>query len=458
MSNTYTESNTNCSRAEQKNERIRKKSQRIAEKSKKISERNAHTYRFFTESQAEPDPIDAPDGETVKVVSVKSAGAARARSGFGAAAILSAVSILLLIAMTSALMLGLFPSGEKSIVYIPTSNNGDVVNGGASSETITKAMSSVVVVSAETANGMSTGSGFVVAVSEDKSYDYIATNYHVVADSDEIYVRLCESGDYVEAALVGYSFEDDIAVLKIASSGLSPLTIANYQSCRVGDTVYAIGTPEGENFAWSVTHGTISTVDRILWMYDDNGELEKTMRVLQTDTPVNPGNSGGPLINALGEVVGIISMKLGESEGLGFALPIDGAVEIISAIISTGSAGSVESSISNQRAFLGISCVSVKEGRWYKLLSDRITESDAINGSFCADASGVYVLSVSVGSAVYGKLEKGDIITEINGSKIYNLVQLSNILFDLKIGDKISLTYCRDGQYHSVSVALGGQP
>lgn len=449
MSNTY-KSNTS-SRTEQKNERIRKKSEHIAEKSKKISERNAHTYRFFTEPQAEPEIVD----NAVSVAPLKSTGA---KSGFGAAAILSAISILLLIAMTSALMLGLFPSGEKSIVYIPTSNNSDVVDGSASPDTISKVKNSVVVVSAETANGTSTGSGFIVGVSEDKSYDYVATNYHVVADASEIYVRLYEAGDYVIATLVGYSFEDDIAVLQIASSGISPLTLANYETCRAGDVVYAIGTPEGENFAWTVTHGIISTVDRILWMYDDQGNLEKTVRVLQTDTPVNPGNSGGPLINARGEVVGIISMKLGESEGMGFALPIDGALEIISAIIATGSADGVDSSISNERAFLGITCVGVKEGRWYKLLSDRITESDAINGSFRADASGVYVLSVSVGSAVYGKLEKGDIITEINGSKIYNLAQLSNILYDLKVGDEITLTYCRNGQYNTASIQLGKQP
>lgn len=453
MSNTYN-SNTS-SRIEQKNERIRKKSEHIAAKSKRISDRNAHTYHFFTEPQAEP--VDSAASEAVNVASAKNASDKKANRGFGAAAILSAISILLLIAMTSALLLGLFPSSEKSIVYIPTSNNSDAIDGSASPDTINKAMNSVVVVSAELANGTSTGAGFIVGVSEDKSYDYIATNYHVVADSSEIYVRLYETGDYVTASLVGYSFEDDIAVLKIAASGLSPLTVANYQSCRIGDTVYAIGTPEGENFAWSVTHGTISTVDRILWMYDDNGELEKTMRVLQTDTPVNPGNSGGPLINALGEVVGIISMKLGESEGMGFALPIDGAIEIISAIIATGSADGIESTISRDRAFLGITCVSVAEGHWYKLLSDRITESDEANGSFCADASGVYVMSASVGSAVYGKLEKGDIITEINGFKIYNLAQLSNILYDLKVGDEIALTYCRGGQYHSVSVTLGGQ-
>ncbi|MBQ3013211.1 MAG: serine protease [Clostridia bacterium] len=454
MSNTY--KSNSSSRTEQKNERIRKKSERISAKGKKISERNAHTYQFFAEPQVEVEPTDhtVEDTSAVKTVRVIKA---RSNNGFGAAAILSAISILLLIAMTSALMLGLFPSPEKSIVFIPTSTNNDVIDGDASPDTISKAMSSVVVVSAELASGTSTGSGFIVGVSEDKSYDYVATNYHVVADASEIYVRLYETGDYVLASLVGYSFEDDIAVLKIASSGLSPLTLANYATCRAGDKVYAMGTPEGENFSWTVTQGIISAVDRILWIYDDNENLEKTMRVLQTDTPVNPGNSGGPLINARGEVVGIVSMKLGESEGVGFALPIDGAIEIIWAIIATGSADGIESSISNERAFLGITCVGVKEGHWYKISSDKITESDAINGSFRAKASGVYVLSVSVGSAVYGKLEKGDIITAINGSKIYNLAQLSNILYDFKIGDEITLTYHRGGQYHSVSVTLGGQ-
>lgn len=455
MSNTNN-THDNKSRVEQKNERIRKKSERIAAKSKAISERNAHAYKLFGTSQGEVESTDhmveeMPAVKVVRVVKTKS------KSGFGAAAILSAISILLLISLTTGLMLGLFPSGEKKIVYIPTSNNAEVEDGDASPDTLSRAMSSVVVVSAELASGTSTGTGFIVAVSEDKSFDYIATNYHVVADAKEIYVRLYESGDYVIATLVGYSFEDDIAVLKIAASGLSPLTVANYGSCRAGDAVYAIGTPEGENFSWTVTHGIISAVDRILWMYDENNNLEKTMRVLQTDTPVNPGNSGGPLINAVGEVVGIISMKLDESEGVGFALPIDGALEIISAIIATGSADGIESTISRDRAFLGITCVSVTEGRWYKLSSDKIVESDKAHGSFCAEASGVYVISVSIGSAAYGKLEKGDIVTEINGCKIYNLNQLSNILYDLKIGDEIAITYCRDGQYDTASLTLGGQ-
>ena len=455
MSNTNN-TRDNCSRIEQKNERIRKKSQRIAAKSRAISEKNAHAYPTFADPQTEAEVCEQAieKAGNVKVVRVVKT---RSRSGFGAAAVLSAISILLLISLTAALMLGLFPSGEKEVVYIPTSNGAEIGDGHASPDTVSRAMSSVVVVSAELANGTSTGTGFIVALSEDESFDYVATNYHVVADAKNIYVRLYESGDYVEAALVGYSAEDDIAVLKIAASGLSALTVANYDSCRAGDVVYAIGTPEGENFSWTVTHGIISAVDRILWLYDDKNNLEGTMRVIQTDTPVNPGNSGGPLINAAGEVVGIISMKLEENEGVGFALPIDGAIEIISAIIATGSADGIESTISRDRAFLGITCVSVTEGHWYKLSLDKIIESDKVNGSFCADASGVYVISVSLGSAAYGRLEKGDIVTEINGCKIYNLNQLSNILYDLKIGDEIAITYCRDGQYGTVTVALGGQ-
>ena len=426
---------------------------RIAAKSRAISERNARTYHLYTKLDSEPSER-LPDEEVVDAS--KGSRTAKTKSGFGAAAILSAISIILLVALAVALMLGLFPSGEKSIVFIPTSNNNATVEGNASSDTLTEALRSVVVVSAELTSGSSTGSGFAVAVSEDKTYDYIATNYHVVANAKEIYVRLYE-GDYVEATLVGYSSEDDIAVLKIDSHGLTPLTLADYGTCRLGDIVYALGTPEGENFAWTVTQGTISAVDRILWIEDENKNLQKTMRVLQTDTPVNHGNSGGPLINARGEVLGIVSMKLEENEGMGFALPIDGAIEIISAIIATGSADGVTSSISNDRALLGISCASVKEGRWYKLFSGNITESNAASGSFRADASGVYVISVSSGSAASGKLEKGDIITEINGARIYNLSQLSNILYDLKVGDKISLTYRRAGQEYTVSITMSSK-
>lgn len=473
MNSTNTESITagpasRASRVEQKNERIRKKSERIAAKSKSIADRNARLYLHKTSPDAAdrvdslPSSIPCEDDEPKLCKHHKNKKSPKVKNNvspsFGVAAILSSTAIILLVSLAVGMIFDLIPTGKKDLAYINISNNSSTHEGEyADSSTLVSAMSSVVVVSADSSAGASTGAGFLVATSQDASCDYIATNYHVVADMDNIYVRLYESGSYIVASLVGFSVEDDIAVLKIARSGLLPMTIAKYDTCRVGDAVYAIGTPEGENFSWSVTQGIISTVDRILWMYDEDGSLKKTMRVLQTDTPVNPGNSGGPLINAAGEVVGIISMKLGESEGMGFALPIDGAIEIISAIIATGSADGVQSTISNPRGLLGISCVTVAEGRWYKLFSDRIAESDAVNGTFCAKASGVYVLSTQASSAAHGKLKAGDIITEINGARIYNLNQLSNVIFDLTVGDKVTITYCRNGKYDSVTITLGAQ-
>ena len=473
MSNTNTESTTHnveprSANTLQRSERIRKKSLRIAEKSKKISERNALLYPSFAQSTVEdaPDEAVAP-GSTEQENKPTAKKTRRERLsnskkhdgiGFSVSAILSAVAIILLVSLAVGLIFDLIPSGRRELAFINISDSNDTHEGEyADSSTLTKAMSSVVVVSATSPTGASTGAGFIVSVSEDGNCDYIATNYHVVANMENIHVRLYESGDYVEATLVGFSEEDDIAVLKTARSGLPALTMANYKTCRIGDAVYAIGTPEGENFSWSVTQGIISAIDRILWDFDDNGTLEKTMRVLQTDTPVNPGNSGGPLINAAGEVVGIVTLKLGESEGMGFALPIDGAIEIISAIIEVGSADNIQSTISNKRGLLGITCVGVTEGHWYKLFSDKITESDAINGSFRADASGVYVMSVQANTAAHGKLKAGDIITEINGMRIHNLAQLSNIIYNMKVGDEVTLTYCRGGKYYSAAFTLGGQ-
>lgn len=471
MSNTNTESalhnaEPRSASTHQKSERIRKKSQQIAEKSKRISERNALLYPSFAQSAVEDAPAETVSSETLeheeKPIAKKTRRArpdnGRCFDGFGISAVLSAVAIILLVSLAVGLIFDLIPTGRSDLAFINVSNSNDTHEGEyATSSTLTKAMSSVVVVSATSATSTSTGAGFIVAVSEDGDCDYVATNYHVVANMENIYVRLYESGDYVKAELVGFSEEDDIAVLKTARSGLPALTIANYKTCRIGDAVYAIGTPAGENFSWSVTQGIISAIDRILWDFDDNGTLEKTTRVLQTDTPVNPGNSGGPLINAKGEVVGIITLKLGESEGMGFALPIDGAIEIISAIIKTGNANGVNSTISGKRGLLGITCVGVTEGHWYKLFPDKIAESDAINGSFRADVSGVYVMSTQANSAAHGKLKAGDIITEINGIRIHNLAQLSNIIYDMKVGEEVTLTYYRNGKYFSASFTLGGQ-
>ncbi len=214
---------------------------------------------------------------------------------------------------------------------------------------VEQAKHSVVVIEISTESGSGTGTGIIMTTD-----GYIATNHHVVDGATQIRVTFYD-GTYAYATLVGSSEMDDLAVIKVGKSGLRAATFAYSEDCYVGQTVYAIGTPAGPQFAWTTTKGIISYKDREVKMYADDGTLQKKLRLLQTDANVNPGNSGGPLINTKGEVVGVVSMKLSEGyEGIGFAIPSDGAVEILEAIMKYGNADSINSSVSHKRPMLGI--------------------------------------------------------------------------------------------------------
>ena len=167
--------------------------------------------------------------------------------------------------------------------------------------------------------GAAAGSGFVIS-----SDGYIVTNYHVIKDATSIRVAFVDGQTY-DAKLVGGEAENDVAVLKIEATGLHALTLGDSDSLVVGEPVYTIGNPLGE-LTWSLTDGLVSAKDRSVTTSEG-----QTMNMLQTNTAINSGNSGGPLFNAYGEVVGITSAKLssnGDSseasiEGLGFAIPIN---------------------------------------------------------------------------------------------------------------------------------------
>ena len=257
------------------------------------------------------------------------------------AKLLSAVSILLLVTLTALLMLGVIPTDNR-VVFVQVSNLGPVgtAPGDASSELIEEFKNSVVVITVKTKTGGATGSGIIMT--ED---GYIATNYHVVDDATEINITLYNSDEKIPARLMGYSERDDIAVLKANLEDARPATFARSEDCRVGERVYSVGAPEGEEFGWTVTQGIISSPLREIKIYDEEYILEKKMYLLQTDAAVNPGNSGGPLINARGEVVGIITLKRSDSAGIGFALPSSASLELIEAIIEKGSIEGIDSQI-----------------------------------------------------------------------------------------------------------------
>lgn len=172
------------------------------------------------------------------------------------------------------------------------------------------------------------GSGSGVIISQD---GYIITNHHVIANGIEVEVILAD-GRRADASVVAEAPQDDLALLKIALDGLSPAELGDSDKVRVGQLVFPIGNPGGAQFARSMTMGLISGVDREIELSE--GRLAQ---LLQTDAAINPGNSGGPLVDAAGQVIGINSIKIidPEFESMGFAIPINRAVHILSGLYPT---------------------------------------------------------------------------------------------------------------------------
>lgn len=310
-----------------------------------------------------------------------------------------------------------------------------------------------VVITAKTDDGVGTGTGIVLT--ED---GYIATNYHVIEDAQTITVKFY-NGQKVVAEVVGYSEIDDLAVIKVNATGLYYARLGSSADCIDGQNVYAVGTPAGEEYAWSVTKGVVSFAQREVKIYDDEGILIKKMKLIQTDTPVNPGNSGGPLVNANGEVLGIITLKLsGQYENMGFAIPIDGAMVILNSIIETGEPG--ESPITTKRPLIGIVGVPVKAGQDYVLLDNTISWDPEDLAAypdkvFRAQYTGILVTGTDPSLDAANKLQEWDIIVMANGQIIEAMQDLMGVINQHNGGDTIEITYYRNGVANIVEITLG---
>ena len=326
---------------------------------------------------------------------------------------------------------------------------------------VEQAKHSVVVIEVVKSDRSGTGTGIIMT-----SDGYIATNHHVIDDAVSVRVTFYD-GSVMEAEIIGSSAMDDLAVIKVNTTGLRAATFAYSENCYVGQTVYAIGTPASPEFGWTTTKGIISYLDREVKIYnDDDGTLEKKLRLVQTDAMVNPGNSGGPLVNAKGEVVGVVSMKLSDGyEGIGFAIPSDGAVEILEAIMLYGNADSINSSLHHKRPMLGITGVYVNEGEYYRpnatgvdrIPSDELDQYE-LSELIYAPVSGIYVMGFADGMDAASKMKKGDIVTACQGEELPSMNALSNIINDYYAGDTVTLTVYRDGKYVPVDIVLSAQP
>lgn len=307
-------------------------------------------------------------------------------------------------------------------------------------ESVDKVYDSVVVVEGYSKNELSsTGTGFVYK--KDSGKAYIMTNHHVVSNCDSVKV-LFTNGDELETKLVGSDTYSDIAVLSVKDSDkIKAAIMGESKKSKVGDTLFTVGSPEGADYAGTVTKGILSGKDRLVAVALTNSTTsDYYMNVLQTDAAINPGNSGGPICNINGEVIGITNMKLVDDsvEGMGFAIPIEDALEFATILEKDGKIS---------RPYIGISMLDLSNS--YYLWQAGITLPDNVK-------SGVAVYTVESNSpAEKAGLKKGDIITKIGDNKTENLAEFRYELYKLSPNDKVKITYIRDGKEQTTNITLG---
>ena len=270
----------------------------------------------------------------------------------------------------------------------------------------------------------SLGSGVIVSID-----GFILTNHHVVAGADEIIVLLYD-GREAQAQLVGSDPETDLAVLQITLDKLSPIAIGNSSQTRVGDVVLAIGNPFG--LGQSVSQGIISARERT------GLGLNTFENFLQTDAAINQGNSGGALIDAYGNLLGINSATLNESSsvGIGFAIPVKTAIDVLEDLVQHG------------RVIRGSLGVRAQQ------LSPQLAQSMGLSPPYA-----LIITHVQTGSPAYtAALQPGDIVTHMNGNLVTDGAHAANLVANLKPGDPVRLRIIRDSQVNDVTAIAGTRP
>ena len=277
-------------------------------------------------------------------------------------------------------------------------------------------------------NQVESGAGSGVIISSD---GYILTCAHVVDGASSITVTIGDK-DYT-ATLVGEDTTSDIAVIKIDADGLTPATVGNSDSLKVGQSVMAVGNPLGE-LGGTVTGGMISALNRSVTIQGSSSV--NTMSLIQMDASVSPGNSGGGLFNMNGELVGIVNAKSSSSdaEGLGFAIPINDAIKVAQELLENGYV--------TGRPYLGITYLAVTDAQTASQLG--------------VNAYGVYVVEVVKGGpAEKAGLQAGDRIVSVDGTEIASKDDLGTLMQKHAAGDTLSITIARDGQMQTINVTLG---
>lgn len=283
---------------------------------------------------------------------------------------------------------------------------------------------SVVSITSSLRNENATGTGVILAKA-----GYVVTNYHVIENALSISVRLHDDREFT-ASIVGSDPASDLAVLHIQADGLTPAQFGSSDELRVGDSVVAIGDPLGVEYRGTMTNGIVSAINRDV---NVNG---RPMNLIQTNAALNAGNSGGPLINCYGQVIGINTMKIDDLyrsgvEGLGFAIPSATVKDIVDQIISQGYVSG--------RPSLGIrgEGLSLFYQRYYRL------------------PAGLYITEVLSGSAAEeAGIQPGDMLLSLDGTRIYSYEELVTLLYNYSAGDEVTLILYRSGSQYELTVTL----
>lgn len=256
---------------------------------------------------------------------------------------------------------------------------------------------------------------------------YILTNSHVVSNGDasEINVLLSDNKT-VKAKLVWNDTTLDLAIIKVEAKNLSPIDLGDSDKVKVGDKAVAIGNPLGLQLQSTVTSGIISGLNRTV-SFENGAQMDGLM---QTDAAINAGNSGGALLNSRGELVGINTAKAGNSDGIGFAIPVNLAKKVIKEIAKNGKFNSV---------YLGITGINL----------DLLLQSNNIDPKTVGSEDGVYIDSVSKDARNY--FRKGDIITKIDGQRVKDMSNLKKILLNYSVGDTCKIEVVRAGDKKEIN-------
>jgi serine protease Do len=400
---------------------------------------DANTKKIVEETDKRP---------VAKVVAKDTSHSAKPASRNGAAILISSIALIL---GTVGMVSGLVAVGKVStpITFLSSGNDGNSANftEGSIADTADKVSKSVVSIITSTQatdffgqNHESSAAGTGIIVTSD---GYILTNKHVINGASRVSVILDDGTTYEDVEVVATDPLNDVAFLKIKDvSDLAQATLGDSKTINVGQQVIAIGNALGE-YQNTVTAGIISGTGRSVTASDGSGRNTETLSdMIQTDAAINSGNSGGPLVNAAGEVIGINTATSTSAENMGFAIPISSTKGMLKQLIETGKA---------ERTYLGVYSVEItpEAAKAYNL---------PVNSGAYVYSSSAYTAVSKDSPAAKAGIKDKDIITAVNGTKVGSAGSLSSLIGEYKPGDTVQLTVIREGNEIAINATLGGYP